>query len=129
MKLGKFRNWCIKEINHNLYVYSWHYRPKAFRTSRRKQRYYWRYRGKFGSKGVNNFLRTLPEDEQKQVQLEYERLLKQSNKIKEALRELEKEEPFNTYKRAIMKIHNSKSRQLALKEFNKKIRNTITAKN
>lgn len=125
MKSGKFKNWCLKEINHNFYVYSWHYRPKAFRTPRRKQRYYWRYRGKFGSKKAKNFFRTLPEDEQKKVKLEYERLVNQSNKIKAALQELEKEEPFKSDKIAIMKITNSKKRRVALKHFNRRLKNAI----
>lgn len=125
MKLGKFKNWCIKEINNNFYIYSWSYRSKAYRTSRRNQRYYWRYRGKYGSTSVYKFLKSLPKYEQSKIHLEYERLKKHSDKMLEAIQKRLREEPFKSEKENIMKIRNSNQRRYANKELIRQIKKTL----
>lgn len=119
---NQFRNYCIKTIKNNHYVYSWSYRPKILRTNKRPQRFFWKYRGRYNSEQAQKFIKTLSPEVQLHIQEDYEQRLIKQEVEQEIIRELELSEPFRTEKKNIESIRNRHSRMRKLKIFKAKLK-------
>ncbi|WP_097071745.1 hypothetical protein [Ureibacillus xyleni] len=122
---SKHTNVCIKNINGNLYLYSWNYRRKHLRTARKKQRYEWKYRGPISSKKTQNYISKLPIESQRLIELEIRLKQEEYEKQQEELSKLKKEEPYNSRFNEIMKIANRHRRNKLLKELEKEMKSVI----
>ncbi|MES1043538.1 hypothetical protein FOA22_03310 [Heyndrickxia oleronia] len=118
---SKYKNVCVKLINGKPFIYSWEFRPKYIRTSRKKQRFKWTYIGPFNSKQTKRFLHSLPIEKQIQLQQQYLEKRAYYEQLTTQMELLGKKEPFKTEKEAILKINNRINREKKLLHHKKKL--------
>ncbi|MDG0029974.1 hypothetical protein MMB68_10440 [Priestia sp. Y58] len=122
------KNFSVKIIKGHAYIYSWSYRKISYRTSSISQRYYWKYRGRYGTRRVRDFMKRLTIEEQEQLKKEVERKLSVHKQIQNQVDELLKTEPFNSQYKEIIEIKNRINREQSLRKLHSQL-NAIVRKN
>lgn len=115
------KNFSVKIIRGLPYIYSWSYRKKSYRSNTVSQRYQWKYRGRYGTKRVQNFIKQLNEKEQAQLKQEVKNKLKIYEETQKKIKNLLEREPFKTRYTEIVKIKNRITREQKLKAFYREI--------
>ncbi|WP_461673177.1 hypothetical protein [Priestia megaterium] len=119
------KNFSVKIIKGHAYVYSWSYRKTSYRTHLGSQRYYWKYRGRYGTKKVRDFMKRLTPEEQTHLKEEVGRKLEVHKEIQEKMERLLKDDPFKTEHNILLKIKNRIIREKALRKFYSKLNSII----
>ncbi|MGG0433208.1 hypothetical protein ABEY51_11505 [Priestia megaterium] len=111
------KNFSVKIIKGNAYIYSWSYRKTSYRHHNTSyQRYYWKYRGRFGTRKVKDFMKRLNIGEQLQLKEEVQRKLKVHKKLQKQIDDLLKVEPFKGRYNEITSMRNRNNRESELKK-------------
>lgn len=121
------KNFSVKIIKGNAYVYSWSYRKASYRRHSTTQRYQWKYRGRYGTRRVRDFMKRLTKEEQMHLKKEVEKKLIIHKEIQEKINYLLETEPFSSQYKAILKTKNRIIREHALRKFHSKL-NSIARK-
>lgn len=111
------KNFSVKIIKGHAYVYSWSYRKTSSRTHLGAQRYYWKYRGRYGTRKIRDFMKRLTSEEQLNLKEEVERKLKVHKGIQKEIELLLQSEPFKSEHSILLKIRNRMIREKALRKF------------
>ncbi|WP_194273310.1 hypothetical protein, partial [Priestia megaterium] len=104
------------------------YRKASYRTHSGAQRYQWKYRGRYGTKRVRDFMKRLTKEEQNHLKEEVEKKLTIHKGIQQKINHLLEIEPFNSQYKAILNTKNRIIREHALRKFYSKL-NSIVRKN
>ncbi|MEC2074815.1 hypothetical protein [Metabacillus fastidiosus] len=110
------KNFSVKIIKGIAYIYSWSYRKKSYRSNTASQRYYWKYRGRYGTKRVQDFMKQLNQKEKQQIKEQVQKKLKIYEEMKQQIDILMRKEPFKTKYDEIIKIKNRMVREEKLKQ-------------
>ncbi|MEK5216700.1 hypothetical protein [Psychrobacillus sp. FSL H8-0487] len=119
-KQGK--NYCIKLINGNPYLYTWRYRPTYLRTKRKSHRFQWKYIGNYNNKLVQKRIRKLPSEEQEKLHLAYLEKLQEYELEQRLIQELMTEEPHKSELARIARINNRQNHQQEMNKYNQNLR-------
>ncbi|RBP88970.1 hypothetical protein DFO70_1121 [Cytobacillus firmus] len=122
---NKLRNFSVKIIRGFPYVYSWSYRKKSYRSNSIDQRYHWKYRGRYGTKRIQSFMRQLNEDEKKQLRKEVQQKLNDYHEKQVRINNLLENEPFKSRYTQISKVKNRHNREKMLNELRRELRQSI----
>jgi hypothetical protein len=119
------KNFSVKIIRGLPYVYSWSYRKKRYRSNTLDQRYHWKYRGRYGTKHIQNFMRQLNEDEKQQLKKEVQLKLNDYHETQKRIEILLEEEPLKTRYSEIANIKNRHTREKMLNDLRKELKQSI----
>lgn len=122
-KQGK--NYCIKMINGNPYLYTWKYRPTYLRTKRKNHRFQWGYIGHYNNKLVQKRVRKFPIEKQEKLQADYLEKVNEYELEQRLLGVFIDEEPHKTELERISKINNRRNQQQEMKKYNQNLRKVI----
>ncbi|WP_375089143.1 hypothetical protein ACDZ29_25505 [Peribacillus sp. RS7] len=111
----------VKIIRGFAYIYSWSYRKKNYRSSTVSQRYQWKYRGRYGTKRVQDFMRQLNKEEQQQISHQVQKKLKVYEEMQKQIDILIEQEPFNSRYYEILKIKNRTVREERLLQLRREL--------
>jgi len=119
------KNFSVKIIKGHAYIYSWSYRKTSYRTHSLAQRYHWKYRGRYGTRRVRDFMKRLTVAEQEHLKEEVEKKLKIHKEIQEKIEQILKTEPFKSQHSMIFKTKNRIIRERALQKFYSKLNSIV----
>ncbi|MBY0025617.1 hypothetical protein H7K20_00780 [Priestia aryabhattai] len=119
------KNFSVKIIKGNAYIYSWVYKKKKYRSNQMSQRYYWKYRGRYGTQRIQDFTRRLSREEKKQLKEEVKRKLKIYQEIQKKVEGLLEEEPFKTRYNEVISISNRIVREAKLNQLYRELNRII----
>lgn len=119
------KNFSVKIIKGHAYIYSWSYRKTSYRTHSLSQRYHWKYRGRYGTRRVKDFMKRLTVAEQNHLKEEVEKKLKIHKEIQEKIEQILKTEPFKSQHSVILKTKNRIIRERALQKFYSKLNSIV----
>ncbi|WP_394548139.1 hypothetical protein [Priestia aryabhattai] len=119
------KNFSVKIIKGHAYIYSWSYRKTSYRTHSLSQRYHWKYRGRYGTRKVRDFMKRLTVAEQNHLRAEVEKKLKIHKEIQKKIEQMLKTEPFESQHNMILKTKNRIIREQALRKFYSKLNSII----
>ncbi|MDP9740679.1 UNVERIFIED_ORG: hypothetical protein QFZ59_002509 [Bacillus sp. B2I3] len=122
------KNFSVKIIRGFAYIYSWSYRKKNYRSSTVSQRYQWKYRGRYGTKRVQDFIRQLNHEEQQQIGHQVQKKLKVYEETQKQIDILIEQEPFNSRYNEIIKIKNRAVREERLIQLRRELNHLIKNK-
>lgn len=122
------KNFSVKIIKGHAYIYSWSYRKASYRSSTSLSRYYWKYRGKYGTRRVNDFMKRLDTRKQTQLKKEVQTKLELHKELQEQVQDLLKKEPFKTRHSTISAIKNRLTREKELQKLYSEINSLIKNK-
>lgn len=122
------KNFSVKIIKGNAYIYSWSYRRKPYRTHSSLRRYQWKYRGRYGTRRVRDFMKRLSIDEQNHLKEEVEKKLKLYSEVQQQIKALLDVEPFKSRYNLILKRKNRLMRENELRTLYSEL-NTIVRNN
>ncbi|MCP1450343.1 hypothetical protein [Priestia megaterium] len=101
------KNFSVKIIKGHAYVYSWSYRKRSYRNhSISQQRYYWKYRGRYGTRKVSEFIKRLNPEKQNELKEMVQKKLELHKAIQKKIQDLLEIEPYKTRYNKIIKITN-----------------------
>lgn len=123
------KNFSVKIIKGNAYIYSWSYRRKTYRTHSTLQRYHWKYRGRYGTRKVRDFIKRLSIKEQNHLKEEVEKKLESYLETQKKIKCLLSIEPFKSRYNRIMQRKNRLIREDELKALYSELNNIIKADN
>lgn len=126
---NKSKNFSIKIIKGIAYIYSWEYKKKRYRSNDASKRYHWKYRGRYGTKKANNFVRQLGHEEQEILKLQVGEKLKIYETKQKKINELLEKEPYKTRYNEILNIKNRIVREDRLTVFKRELNYIVTSKN
>ncbi|MEE3952808.1 hypothetical protein [Peribacillus frigoritolerans] len=115
------KNFSVKIIRGIAYIYSWSYRKKNYRSSTVSQRYQWKYRGRYGTKRVQDFMRQLKQEEQQQISHQVQKKLKVYEETQKQIDILIEQEPYNSRYNEIIKIKNRAVREKRLVQLRREL--------
>jgi hypothetical protein len=119
------KNFSVKIIRGLPYIYSWSYRKKNHRSNTVLQRYHWKYRGRYGTKRLQNFMKQLTEEEQQQLKMEVQKKIKDYQETQKRINILMEQEPYKTRYTEITKIKNRLTREKALQSLRRELNQLI----
>jgi len=119
------KNFSVKIIRGLPYVYSWSYRKKSHRSHTVLPRYHWKYRGRYGTKGLQNFMKQLDVEEQLQLKKEVQIKLNVFQETQKKINILLEQEPFKTRYTEVTKIKNRHTREKMLVELMRELKQEI----
>ncbi|MGG0569100.1 hypothetical protein ABE033_10400 [Priestia megaterium] len=122
------KNFSVKIIKGNAYIYSWSYRKISYRSATAFQRYHWKYRGRYGTRRVKDFMKRLSVEEKQHLREEVQKKLKIHKRMQQQIESLLQLEPFKTRYGAIIAIKNRINREHELKKLYSEL-NSIVKKN
>lgn len=115
------KNFSVKIIRGFAYIYSWTYRKKSYRSNTVSQRYQWKYRGRYGSKRVQDFIRQLNQDEQQELRDQVQKKIKVYEETQLQIEMLIEQEPFKSRYDKIMNIKNRAVREDSLMKLRREL--------
>ncbi|MED3957703.1 hypothetical protein P4605_10255 [Priestia aryabhattai] len=123
------KNFSVKIIKGHAYIYSWAYRSTAYRSHSSVARYYWKYRGRFGTRKVRDFMRRLNNTEQMQLKEEVQRKLQIHKEIQKQVEEMLQVDPYKARYNNILSTKNRITRENELKKFYSELNSLIKDRN
>ncbi|WP_411738435.1 hypothetical protein [Peribacillus sp. S4] len=117
----KSKNFSVKIIRGFAYIYSWTYRKKSYRSSTVSQRYQWKYRGRYGSKRVQDFIRQLNQDEQEELRKQVKKKIKVYEETQLQIDMLIEQEPFKSRYNKVINIKNREVREDSLRKLRREL--------
>ncbi|MGE6717704.1 hypothetical protein ACQKGD_10055 [Peribacillus frigoritolerans] len=122
------KNFSVKIIRGFAYIYSWSYRKKNYRSNTVPQRYHWKYRGRYGTKRVQDFMKQLNNEKQQQLKKQVQKKLKVYEETQKQINVLIEEEPFKTKYNEVTKIKNRVVREERLRQLRRELNLIINNK-
>ncbi|MEE3892810.1 hypothetical protein [Priestia megaterium] len=111
------KNFSVKIIKGNAYVYSWSYRKRSYRNhSISQQRYYWKYRGRFGTRKVSEFMKRLNPEKQNELKEMVQKKLELHKDTQRKIQKLLQLDPYKSRYNKIIKIANRIMRENELRK-------------
>ncbi|MFE4039623.1 hypothetical protein [Priestia sp. YIM B13489] len=123
------KNFSVKIIKGHAYIYSWSYRRTSYRTHAALQRYCWKYRGRYGTRKVRDFMKRLDVRERVHLKEEVQRKLKTHKVIQQQVEGLLDTEPFKSRHTSINAIKNRITRENELRKFYSTLNSLIRERN